>query len=319
MVRNEFTFPSADGRTAVHAVDWLPEGRPRAVLQISHGVAEYILRYEPLAEYLTARGLAVAGHDHLGHGGSVAPGGTRLYFGPKGSWNWVVDDLYARYNLLKRQFPDIPLFLLGHSMGSFLARTYLIRYPGTVDGCIIMGTGQMSAALVAAGRAVAALERRRVGEDQTSPVVERLAFGAYNKRFAPNRTGFDWLSLNEENVDRYIADPLCGGNASIGLFREMLGGLRFIARPENLKKMNANTPVLFVSGAMDPVGDCGKGVRRAYRSFLRAGARDVSLQLYPELRHEILNEDCREDIFRDLYLWLTEKAGLPREEPAGAV
>lgn len=319
MVRNEFTFPSADGRTAVHAVDWLPEGRPRAVLQISHGVAEYILRYEPLAEYLTARGLAVAGHDHLGHGGSVAPGGTRLYFGPKGSWNWVVDDLYARYNLLKRQFPDVPLFLLGHSMGSFLARTYLIRYPGTVDGCIIMGTGQMSAALVAAGRAVAALERRRVGEDQTSPVVERLAFGAYNKRFAPNRTGFDWLSLNEENVDRYIADPLCGGNASIGLFREMLGGLRFIARPENLKKMNANTPVLFVSGAMDPVGDCGKGVRRAYRSFLRAGARDVSLQLYPELRHEILNEDCREDIFRDLYLWLTEKAGLPREEPAGAV
>nr|WP_326127642.1 lysophospholipase [uncultured Oscillibacter sp.] len=319
MVRNEFTFPSADGRTAVHAVEWLPEGRPRAVLQISHGVAEYILRYESLAEYLTARGLAVAGHDHLGHGGSVAPGGTRLYFGPKGSWNWVVDDLYARYNLLKRQFPDVPLFLLGHSMGSFLARTYLIRYPGTVDGCIIMGTGQMSAALVAAGRAVAALERRRVGEDQTSPVVERLAFGAYNKRFAPNRTGFDWLSLNEENVDRYIADPLCGGNASIGLFREMLGGLRFIARPENLKKMNANTPVLFVSGAMDPVGDCGKGVRRAYRSFLRAGARDVSLQLYPELRHEILNEDCREDIFRDLYLWLTEKAGLPREEPAGAV
>lgn len=319
MVRNEFTFPSADGRTAVHAVDWLPEGRPRAVLQISHGVAEYILRYEPLAEYLTARGLAVAGHDHLGHGGSVAPGGTRLYFGPKGSWNWVVDDLYARYNLLKRQFPDVPLFLLGHSMGSFLARTYLIRYPGTVDGCIIMGTGQMSAALVAAGRAVAALERRRVGEDQTSPVVERLAFGAYNKRFAPNRTGFDWLSLNEENVDRYIADPLCGGNASIGLFREMLGGLRFIARPENLKKMNANTPVFFVSGAMDPVGDCGKGVRRAYHSFLRAGARDVSLQLYPELRHEILNEDCREDIFRDLYLWLTEKAGLPREEPAGAV
>lgn len=319
MVRNEFTFPSADGRTAVHAVEWLPEGRPRAVLQISHGVAEYILRYEPLAEYLTARGLAVAGHDHLGHGGSVAPGGTRLYFGPKGSWNWVVDDLYARYNLLKRQFPDVPLFLLGHSMGSFLARTYLIRYPGTVDGCIIMGTGQMSAALAAAGRVVAALERRRVGEDQTSPVVERLAFGAYNKRFAPNRTGFDWLSLNEENVDRYIADPLCGGNASIGLFREMLGGLRFIARPENLKKMNANTPVLFVSGAMDPVGDCGKGVRRAYRSFLKAGARDVSLQLYPELRHEILNEDCREDIFRDLYLWLTEKAGLPREEPAGAV
>ena len=315
MTRNEFTFPSADGNTGIHAVEWLPEGRPRAVLQVSHGVAEYVLRYEPLAEYLTARGFAVAGHDHLGHGGSVAPGGARLYFGPKGSWNWVVDDLYTRYNLLKKQFPDIPLFLLGHSMGSFLARTYLIRYPGTVDGAVIMGTGQMSPALVAAGRAVAALERRRVGEDQASPTVDRLAFGAYNKQFAPNRTGFDWLSLNPENVDRYIADPLCGGSASIGLFREMLGGLRFIAKPGNLKKMNANTPVLFLSGAMDPVGECGRGVRRAYRSFLKAGARDLSIQLYPELRHEILNEACREDVCHDLYLWLTEKAGLPREEP----
>lgn len=315
MTRNEFTFPSADGKTGIHAVEWLPEGHPRAVLQVSHGVAEYVLRYEPLAEYLTARGFAVAGHDHLGHGGSVAPGGARLYFGPKGSWNWVVDDLYTRYNLLKKQFPDIPLFLLGHSMGSFLARTYLIRYPGTVDGAVIMGTGQMSPALVAAGRTVAALERRRVGEDQASPTVDRLAFGAYNKQFAPNRTGFDWLSLNPENVDRYIADPLCGGSASIGLFREMLGGLRFIAKPGNLKKMNANTPVLFLSGAMDPVGECGKGVQRAYRSFLKAGARDVSIQLYPELRHEILNEACREDVCHDLYLWLTEKAGLPREEP----
>ena len=315
MTRNEFTFPSADGKTGIHAVEWLPEGRPRAVLQVSHGVAEYVLRYEPLAEYLTARGFAVAGHDHLGHGGSVAPGGARLYFGPKGSWNWVVDDLYTRYNLLKKQFPDIPLFLLGHSLGSFLARTYLIRYPGTVDGAVIMGTGQMSPALVAAGRAVAALERRRVGEDRSSPMVDKLAFGGYNRRFAPNRTGFDWLSLNPENVDRYIADPLCGGSASIGLFREMLGGLRFIAKPGNLKKMNANTPVLFLSGAMDPVGECGRGVRRAYRSFLKAGARDLSIQLYPELRHEILNEACREDVCHDLYLWLTEKAGLPREEP----
>lgn len=307
MVRNEFTFPSADGKTDIHAVEWLPEGQPKAVLQISHGVAEYILRYEPFAEYLTARGFAAAGHDHLGHGGSVSPGGARLYFGPKGSWKWVVDDLYTRRNLLGKRFPGLPIFLLGHSMGSFLARTYLIRYPSTVDGAILMGTGQMSPALIAGGRAVAALERRKVGEDRTSPMVDRLAFGAYNKLFAPNRTGFDWLSLDPENVDRYIADPLCGGSASIGLFRELLDGLRFISRPENLKKMNANTPILFISGAMDPVGDRGKGVQRAYRSFQKAGVRDVSIQLYPELRHEILNEACREDVYQDLYRWLSEK------------
>lgn len=304
MVRNEFTFPSADGKTAIHAVEWLPEGNVRAVLQISHGVAEYILRYEPFAEYLTARGFAVAGHDHLGHGGSVAEGAARLYFGPKGSWNRVVDDIYTRRQLAGKRFPGVPCFLLGHSMGSFLARTYLIRYPGTVDGAIIMGTGQQSPALIAGGKAIAAEESARIGENKASPLVEKLAFGAYNKRFAPNRTANDWLSVSEANVDRYLADPLCGGTPTSGLFREMLGGLTFIAKPENLKKMNLNTPVLFISGAMDPVGDCGRGVRRAYRSFQKAGVREVSIKLYPELRHELLYEDCRETVFEDIFQWL---------------
>ena len=307
MVRSEFTFLSADDRTPIHAVEWLPEGQARAVLQISHGVSEYILRYEPFAEYLTARGFAVAGHDHLGHGQSVAEGSARLYFGPRGSWNWVVDDIDQRRNLAKAKFPQVPYFLMGHSMGSFLARTYLIRYPGAVDAAVIMGTGQMSPVIIAGGKAVAAEEAHRVGEDQTSSLVDKLAFGAYNKRFAPNRTGFDWLSLNQDNVDRYMADPLCGGNATIGLFREMLGGLSFIAKPENLKRMNLNIPVLFISGEMDPVGDCGKGVKRAFESFRKAGVRDVSLKLYPELRHEILNETCRETVYEDIYQWLAAK------------
>ncbi|MCF2663453.1 lysophospholipase [Oscillibacter valericigenes] len=307
MVRNEFTFLSADGKTPIHAVEWLPESQVRAVLQISHGVSEYILRYEPFAEYLTARGFAVVGHDHLGHGQSVAEGSARLYFGPKGSWNWVVDDIDQRRNLAKEKFPQVPYFLLGHSMGSFLARTYLIRYPGAVDAVVIMGTGQMPPAVIAGGMAVAAEEARRVGEDQVSPLVDKLSFGAYNKRFAPNRTNFDWLSLNQDNVDRYIADPLCGGNATIGLFREMLGGLSFIAKPKNLKRMNLNIPVLFISGEMDPVGDCGKGVQRAYESFRKAGVRDVSLKLYPELRHEILNDTCRETVYDDIYQWLAAK------------
>ena len=315
MGRSEFTFPSADGKTAIHAVEWRPEGHVRAVLQISHGVSEYILRYEPFAAYLTDRGYAVVGHDHLGHGTSVAPGGARLYFGPKGSWSWVVDDLYTRRQLAGRQFPGVPYFLLGHSMGSFLARTYLIRYPGTVDAAVIMGTGQMSPALIAGGRAVAAAQARKVGEDHASPVVEKLAFGTYNKLFAPNRTAFDWLSLSQSNVDRYLEDPLCGETPSIGLFREMLGGLSFIAKPAHLKQMNLSTPVLFISGAMDPVGECGKGIRRAYRSFQKAGVRDVSLQLYPELRHEILNEDCRETVYEDVYQWLESQLVKKRSVP----
>ena len=169
MVQHEFTFPSADGKTAIHAVEWLPEGEILAVLQISHGVSEYILRYAPFAAFLTERGFAVVGHDHLGHGDSVAVGAPRLYFGPKGSWNWVVDDIYTRRKLAGCRFPGVPHFLLGHSMGSFLARTYLIRYPGTVDGAILVGTGQMSPAVLAVGSALARAECRRLGETQISP------------------------------------------------------------------------------------------------------------------------------------------------------
>ena len=307
MVQNEFVFPSADGKTGIHAVDWVPETAPRAVLLVSHGVSEHILRYEPLAAYLTARGFAVAGHDHLGHGTSVAEGAPRLYFGKKGSWDWVVADLYQRRQLAGRRFAGVPVYLMGHSMGSFLARTYLIRYPGTVQGAILMGTGQMSPALVAAGRAVAAREARKVGEDHSSPVVMKLAFDAYNKRFAPNRTAFDWLSVDQGNVDRYLKDPLCGENPTVGLFREMLSGIAFNSKQSNLKKMNLNTPVLFISGQQDPVGDCGKGVERAAASFRRAGVRDVTVKLYPQLRHELLQEAQAPQVCEDLYQWLTSK------------
>ncbi len=305
MVTTEFTFLSADKRTPIHAVEWTPEdGSIRAVLQISHGVAEYALRYASFAEFLTARGFAVASHDHIGHGLSVARGAPRLYFGPKGSWQRVVDDLYTRRKLAEKRFPGVPRFLLGHSMGSFLARTYLIRYPGTVDGAVLMGTGHMSGAMVSGGRAVAAAETLRLGDRAVSSVVDRLAFGAYNRIFAPNRTAFDWLSVSEENVDAYMADPLCGGNASVGLFREMLSGIAYIKRPENLRRMNLNTPVLFVSGSMDPVGECGKGVERAYASFQRAGVRDVAMKLYENARHEILNDTCRETVYQDILRWL---------------
>ena len=314
MARNEFTFPSADGRTAIHAVEWTPETEPRAVLVLSHGVSEHILRYEAFAEYLAERGIAVAGHDHLGHGTSVAEGAPRLYFGPRGSWDWVAEDLYTRRNLAGKRFSGLPVFLMGHSMGSFLARTSLIRYPGTVAGAILMGTGQMSPALVAAARLIAANEGRKTGEKRPSPLVTKLAFEAYNRKFAPNRTGYDWLSASEKNVDRYLADPLCGGEVTIGLFREMLDGIALITRRENVRRMNLNTPVLFVSGEEDPVGDMGRGVRRACAAFRRAGARDVELKLYPGARHEILHEDCWEAVYADIWQWLERKL---RKEGAG--
>ena len=161
-----------------------------------------------------------------------------------------------------------------------------------------------------AARALAAKEARKVGDTRPSPLVNRLAFEAYNRKFAPNRTAYDWLSVRTENVDDYLADPLCGGDPTIGLFREMLGGIAYIEKRENLKRMNRNTPVLFLSGQDDPVGDMGKGVRRAYRSFRRAGVRDVEMKLYPGARHEILNEACGETVCADVYRWL--EAHLPK-------
>ena len=311
MVKNEFFYPSADGKTQIHAVEWLPDGEVLAVLQIAHGVAEYALRYESFARYLTERGFAVVGNDHIGHGRSVAKGSMPLYFGPKGSWNWVVEDIHRLREDMGRKYPDKPYFMLGHSMGSFLLRTYLIQYPGTVDAAVIMGTGQQPAVMTTGGQLLAPLLAGKNGYDQPSDLVEKLAFGGYNKQFSPNRTGYDWLSANEENVNRYIADPLCGGKASVGLFREMLWGLGFIRSSANLKKMDVNTPVLFVSGACDPVGANGKGVRQAYESFRKAGVADVTLRLYPGMRHEILNENGSEQVCLDIYEWLGTKAIMP--------
>jgi len=316
MRKNEYTFPSSDGKTPIHVMEWLPEEEPVAILQLSHGVAEYIDRYEGFASYLTDRGFAVVGNDHIGHGKSIVPGAKPLYFGPPGSWNLAVDDMYALRERTGMRFSGVPYFLLGHSMGSFLARTYLIRYPGTVSGAILMGTGQMSSAMIAGGKLIAKRQLKKVGAENSSPVVDQLAFGAYNKRFTPHRTAFDWLSVNEENVDRYIKDPLCGGNASTGLFLEMLEGIRFNQNPKNLRRMNLSTPVLFVSGAMDPVGNFGKSVQNAFESFRRAGVHQVSIKLYPHLRHEILNENCGDVVYRDLYEWMAAK--IPERAEAAA-
>ncbi|MBQ3103799.1 MAG: lysophospholipase [Oscillospiraceae bacterium] len=301
----EFFFPGTDGISQIHAVEWLPDsGEVKAVLQIAHGIAEYAERYAPFAEYLTAQSFAVVANDHMGHGKSHAEGQNPLYFGAENGWENAVDDMYTLHSLTHKTHPDVPYFLMGHSMGSFLARTFLIRYPGVLSGSIVMGTGQTPAAIAAAGRAVAKLQAKKVGWDNYSPAVNNLAFGSYNKAFAPNRTEFDWLSINEENVDRYIADPLCGGGASVGLFHDMLGGISFIGKQSNVEKMNIHTPILFISGGKDPVGDMGKGVQKAYASFRKAGVRDLQLKIYPELRHEILNEACRDEVYEDILAWL---------------
>jgi alpha-beta hydrolase superfamily lysophospholipase len=305
MIRSEFYFLSSDGKTLIHVDQWTPLCREiRGVVQIAHGVAEYAGRYERFARYLCQQGFVVAGNDHLGHGKSMIDGAPPFYFGEKDGWQHVVDDMEQLRLRLIRAFPGVPCFLFGHSMGSFLSRTHLIEYPGRFSGCVLCGTGHQSAAVIAGGKLVADREIHRLGKKGFSPLADQLAFGAYNKPFEPNRTAYDWLSVSEANVDAYVADPLCGGESSLGLFRDMLDGLGIITKQSNIDKMDKSTPVLFISGDCDPVGDMGKGVERAYRCFKRAGVEDVTMKLYHGLRHEILNEASARYVYRDMSDWL---------------
>ena len=308
-VFSEFYFPSSDGKTLIHVNQWTPIGAPpRGVVQIAHGVAEYGRRYEPFARFLVDQGYVVAANDHLGHGLSVAEGAPRIFFGETDGWDRAVEDLETLRRRLAALYPDLPYFLFGHSMGSFLSRTHLIRYPGRLDGCILCGTGHQSPALIAGGKLIADREIRRLGRKAFSVKADKLAFGAYNQRFQPTRTRFDWISANEANVDAYIADPLCGGDTTLGLFRDMLDGLGVITKQANINKMDKKLPVLFIAGDQDPVGDMGKGVEKAFRCFQKARLRDVSLKLYHGLRHEILNETGRQYVYRDVLDWLEARS-----------
>lgn len=302
---SEYFFPSSDGKTLIHVNQWTPVGRDiLGVVQIAHGVAEYGARYAPFARYLCKQGFAVTANDHLGHGQSQIPDSPMVYLGEQDGWWHVVDDMEELRRRTAKAFPGKPYFLFGHSMGSFLSRTHLIRYPGGLTGCVLCGTGHQSAALIAGGKLVADHEIKRLGRKAYSAKADDLAFGAYNKAFAPARTRFDWVSASEANVDAYIADPLCGGDTTLGLFRDMLDGLGYITRQSNINKMDKSLPVFFIAGDRDPVGDMGRGVQKAYRCFKKAGLQDVNIHLYHGLRHEILNEASRQYVYKDVLDWL---------------
>ena len=301
-----FSYPSADGLHTVQARAWLPEGSPKAVVQIVHGVAEHVGRYEEAARFLAGHGFAVCGNDHLGHGRTARPG-EYGFFASKGGWELAVRDVRRLRELAGERWPGLPFFILGHSMGSFLTRTYLIRWPGTVDGAVLSGTGQEPAPVVAFGRAAAGLLCALRGPRYVSPLIYRLSLGAYNRKFRPNRTTGDWLSRDEAMVDEAMADPLCSFQPTVSMFRDMMNGLRFIGRTSNARRMDPDTPVYFFSGDHDPVGSMGKGVRKVEALFRRAGCRDVTVRLYPGGRHEMIHELNRQQVLDELLVWLEER------------
>lgn len=301
----EFTYPSSDGQHSISACLWLPEeGKPKAVVQLVHGIAEYVGRYDHVARFLTEHGYAVCGEDHLGHGNTGKQDSKFGYFSQHDGWTLATADVRELRRRMGEQFPGIPYFMLGHSMGSFLTRTYLCRYPGTLDGAILSGTGQEKALLVACGKAIASLIGRVKGMDAVSPLVHQLSLGAYNRQFAPNRTTADWISRDEAVVDAYLKDPLCSFIPTVGLYRDMLGGLQYISSRRALSQMDPATPVYLFSGDRDPVGSNGKGVEKVCGYFRDCGTKDLTMKLYPGGRHEMFNELNRDEVLSDLLAWL---------------
>ena len=303
----DFYFQSSTGRTSIHALKCVPDGKPRAVVQIAHGIAEHIDRYRPFMEFLAGSGFVVAGNDHLGHGKSIRVPEEQGFFAEKDGWWRVVDDMDKLHDIMSKEYPELPYVLFGHSMGSFLTRTYLIKHPDKYDAVILSGTGHQSPALVLGGNASASVMAKLNGAMGDGTKLDSLAFGSYLSKIENPRTKFDWLSRDAEQVDKYIADPLCGFVGKIGLYRDMMRGIKFITDKKNIAQMNKEKPVYFMSGDGDPVGDYGKGVERAYKAFCDAGLHDVFMRLYPGGRHEMLNETNKEQVYQDILNWLNEK------------
>ena len=314
----EKTFLSKDGKSTVHYYVWEPEGDPVAILQITHGMAEHLLRYEGFAEYLNGFGILVCGNDHIGHGRSSAPEDWG-YFGENEGWKIFVQDVEQLHEIMKVQYMDIPYFLMGHSMGSFVARAWLAMYGNGVDGAVIMGTAGTNPALGIAKFLVKTI-RKFKGSRHISKLLTVLAFGGFNKRIKPGRTDFDWLTRDNAIVDKYIDDPACGFTFTTAGYADLFGLIGYISSDNCYKLIPKPLPILLVAGAEDPVGSYGDGPAEVAEKLETAGCTDVSLILYEGMRHEILNEIGKETVMDDIRRFILgeeapgEENGEPEEE-----
>lgn len=303
-MKHHFYYPSQDGETKIHAIEWIPEGDIKAVLQISHGMVEYIERYDEFATFLSKQGFYVVGQDHLGHGESVTSEERHGYFHDTHGNEYVIGDIHELRRITTAKYPDIPYFMLGHSMGSFLIRQYITMYGEGLSGVIIMGTGNQPLALVKLGKILCRIVASVKGWTYRSDFVNNMAFGGYNRTFKPARTSMDWISRSTENVDRYVKDPWCTFTFTVNAYYHMFRGMEQLLTSKNFAKIPRKLPVFFVAGKEDPVGNFGKGVTAVYKKYKNSGFEDVKLKLYENDRHEILNEPDRKQVYLDICEWL---------------
>ena len=304
-MRTDIWYDS-QGVGKIHGCRWTPEGKPKAVLQIVHGIAEFVERYDGFANYLTDLGFVVVAEDHMGHGQSINGGGIQGYF--HGGWFTAIEDTMQLMKDTMAQYPGLPYVLFGHSMGSFMVRTILCKYPDSgISAAIICGTGwQPPLALPALVKVIEAI-CKKTGEEKPNEKLQGMVFGSYNKKVEHPRTAYDWLTRDAQIVDAYIDHPLCGFTASAGLLRDMVKSFLYIQAPANLANMRRDLPVFFIAGGDDPVGNYGKGIRQSADAFRKAGMTDVSVRIYPLCRHEILNEINKEEVYEDVAQWIKSK------------
>lgn len=316
MTEENYRFASADGVSQIHGVRWLPDGEPTAVLQLVHGMVEYIERYREFATYLTARGFAVVGHDHIGHGHTAASLDELGIMHARHPSDVMVEDIYANYVLNKERYAGVPYYILGHSMGSYMTRKCLCVKAAEMTGlagAIIMGTGTESSLTIYGGLALINVLALFHADDYRSEFLRRMM---QYKQFDNSgmRPENSWLTKDTEIVRQYYASPYCTFGFSLSAYRGLVESTIYDNKMSNIARMNKDLPVLFISGDQDPVGNMGKGVQAAYDKFVAAGMRDVTIRLYQNDRHEILNETDRATVYQDLYAWMQDKGQIHAHE-----
>jgi len=300
MVKKEnLYYQSADGIDKIHASIWTPEGEPRAILQIVHGMQEYIDRYEEFAQFLAGNGFVVCGEDHLGHGESVSSSGTYGYFCKKDPQNVLPEDSHQLTLLMKERHKGLKYVIFGHSFGSFITREYLQRFGSDVDLAILSGTANQPKGVAAGGLLVARCQKLFLGDRHVAKSLDKISFGSYLSKIDNPKTPSDWLSYNEESVAAYCKDPRCTFTFTINGFETMARLLLLVGDKERMKNIPKNLPILLAAGKEDPVGNYGKGVEELYNIYKNEIGLNVFIKLYDHMRHEIHNEPGRQEVYKD--------------------
>lgn len=305
MKSENFTFNDGEG-VQIFTNKWSPDdgNAIKGIVQVAHGMAETGARYERFAKVLTENGYAVYVNDHRGHGKTAGSVENVGYLGDNDGFDWLVKDMHQLTGIIKKENPDKPVILFGHSMGSFLSQRYIQLYGDELKGVILSGSNGKQGLLLKVGKFVAKGEIKKIGKKGKSEKLNNMSFGSYNNSFKPVRTDFDWLSRDEKEVDKYINDPYCGGIFSAQFYFDFLTGLMEIEKNENIEKVPKNLPICIFSGALDPVGNQGKGVLKLIEAYKRHNITNIKYKLYEGGRHEMLNETNREEVMKDVVEWI---------------